>query len=461
MTKEIKSIHIDRLVVNPMNDRHGELAGEMNAIKHLLASKPSQMKKLAKDIAAEHQIYVPPIVAISQSDADKFTVFDGNRRITCLKLLLSPHQAPDREWREFFQVVVNGARGELSHRVDCLVETDQDVIDNILFRLHTGSQDGVGQIDWDNTAKAYFIERTGKKTKINIPEEIEKRLRRDSLIDDEIKVRWSSLSRLLSSEEFRYRLGLSVRGNEIVFTHEPEASLQALKRVVEDASTGTLNLNNLLMNSEKRKYLDALDVVGALPSASQALEKPVGFHDGKARNSSRARPAPTPPSMAPKPHQRRHLIRRDIRHGVIETPNVKRILDIWNELQFNHEFGKHDNGIAVLFRVLFELCTEYYIEKNSVEINKGDKLSGRCRKVASHMMGVGLIDKKYNDILCKFEQSSPLISANTFNNYAHHKDFFPSDHHLMSMWDSLERYILLCLRCENANEGAGANEDLQ
>lgn len=449
MGKEIRSIHIDSLLVNALNDRHGELADEAKAMNHLLTTKPAQMKKLAKDIAEERQIYIPPLVALTGEDS--FTVFDGNRRVTCLKLLLSPHSAPNDEWREFFLATVEGHADDLPNNVDCLVETDQDVIDNILFRLHTGSQDGIGQIDWDNVAKANFIDRTGKSDKINLPQEIEKRLRQDGLIAAETKVLWSSVARLLSSEEFRYRVGLSVKANEIAFTHDPTVSLLALKRIVEDAHSGTLNLNRLLKNSEKRAYLTELERDGILPTATHVLETPIGFHDGKAREKRQPTSPPTPPSpppvpSPPKPRQPNRLIRPNLQHGITPTPELKRILDIWTELQHHHEFGKHDNGIAVLFRVLLELAVEHYVAKHGVAVHKNDKFANRFRKVADHMLGGGLIDAKYDEIISKFENSEPILSANTFNKYVHHKDFFPSDHHLRSMWDSLERYVLICLK---------------
>jgi len=39
-----------------------------------------------------------------------------------------------------------------------------------------------------------------------------------------------------------------------------------------------------------------------------------------------------------------------------------------------------------------------------------------------------------------------MLSANTMNKYLHHKNFFPSDHHLKSMWDALSDYIVICLK---------------
>ena len=68
------------------------------------------------------------------------------------------------------------------------------------------------------------------------------------------------------------------------------------------------------------------------------------------------------------------------------------------------------------------------------------------KKVLNDMLSAGLIDKKYQDSLKKFEHNEPLVSSSTFNAYVHSADFFPSDHHLKGMWDTLERFVVICMK---------------
>lgn len=58
------------------------------------------MLNLAKDIVDRGEIYEFPLV--SPND-EKFIVFDGNRRVTCLKLLDEPRRAPTVELQAFFR----------------------------------------------------------------------------------------------------------------------------------------------------------------------------------------------------------------------------------------------------------------------------------------------------------------------------------------------------------------------
>ena len=300
MAKEIKTLHIDHLRINPHNYRHDNVADEATAIVTLLDTLPFRMKNLAKDIAKTGELFVLPMVGSKENGTH--IVFDGNRRVTCLKSLNKPHHAPTEEWQEFFSKTAKGSEVPLPLKIDCQIATDQDWIDNYLYRIHTGSQDGVGQINWGNPSKARFVERTGKSTKLNLPGIIEEKLRSGELIDENLKFKHTNLERLLSSEEFRSRVGISARTREIVFIRDVEKSLAALVRVVEDLAAGTLNLNHLLVNKKKRKYLNDLEKEGVLPTAHDELENTIDFKTGEIILAPEYKPLPTP---RPKPKERK------------------------------------------------------------------------------------------------------------------------------------------------------------
>jgi hypothetical protein len=109
-----------------------------------------------------------------------------------------------------------------------------------------------------------------------------------------------------------------------------------------------LNLNHLLRNEEKRKYLDKLERQGVLPTIADTLSEKVDFKTGDTSNT-------TPLSNKGRTEQkyvRHHLIRREDVLEISSTGTRHRASDIWNELKFELKFGPHNNAIAVLFRVL-------------------------------------------------------------------------------------------------------------
>ena len=161
------------LLVNRANDRHGELENETAAIAWLFNNQEAHMRNLTRDIVAQGEVFEPPLVF---QEGEKFTVFDGNRRVTCLKLLERPNKAPTIELQEFFRQQLSKWQGSFPNRLQCQIETDRDRIDDILYRRHTGAQAGVGQTTWDDRMKTNFANRTGKGEGPNIADEVEKRL---------------------------------------------------------------------------------------------------------------------------------------------------------------------------------------------------------------------------------------------------------------------------------------------
>lgn len=428
-----RSVKIADLVVNRANDRHGELENETAAIAWLFNARETHMRNLTKDIVEKGEIFELPLVF---PERGKFVVFDGNRRVTCLKLLAHPRKAPNAELQEFFAEQRARWKREFPEDVQCQVEADRERIDEILFRRHTGTQNGVGQSTWDDRMKATFVARTGQGSGISVADEIENRLREANLLPGRKKIPRSTLNRLLSAEPFRNRLGFSVSKGRFEFTHEEDVALGAMARVADDLANKRLVLGDIWDVDGKRKYLDGLEREAVLPSAQHALS---------ARTTSAAAAKKATPAAARKPSKRTTLVPQ-IEYGLTWPGRLQRHRQIWDELQFRLTLTEHPNAISVLFRVLLELAIENYIAQAGVTVNDGDKLAARLVKVGKHLHGMGKINEKQLGVLTKFQHSDQLVSADTLNRYVHSPSFAPSPEHLASMWDSLADVICLCLQ---------------
>lgn len=430
-----KTIPLSSLVVNKANDRHGELENEELAIAWLFNNREQHMRNLAKDICQQSGTFDPPLVA---PEGRKFIVFDGNRRVTCLKLLADPRRAPTTELQAFFQNLRTKWQGAFSTDVECQVETDRDRIDEILFRRHTGSQGGVGQSTWDDRMKQTFVGRTGKGGGLNVADEIERRLTDANMLPARGKIPRSTMNRLLSAEPFRNRLGFTTAGGKFEFTHDENVSLGALARVATDLASKKVVLGDLWDVDGKRSYLDALEVEGVLPTAKQTRKK-------------RAAPQPpnpkpnSPPAPPPKPTSRTTLIPQT-NFGLVWPGRLQRHHAIWEELQFKLQLTEHPNAIAVLFRVLLEISLDNYIAQAGVAVNAGDKLGQRALKVGEDLHAKGKIDAKLLGVIKKFPQMDQLISADTLNRYVHSQQFTPSTDHLRAIWDSIAELVVQCLK---------------
>lgn len=123
----IRKLALSALVVNRANDRHGELENETAAIAWLFNEREAHMRSLTRDIVEQGEIYEYPLVSPEKS---KFIVFDGNRRVTCLKLLDDPRRAPTIKLQAFFGDQKALWQGTFPTEILCQVETDRDRIDN-------------------------------------------------------------------------------------------------------------------------------------------------------------------------------------------------------------------------------------------------------------------------------------------------------------------------------------------
>lgn len=437
---KIQLIPLNDLIVNKANDRHGELANEDSAIEWLLQQKADHMKNLAGDIVESGQIYKPPLVS---QNGNGYVVYDGNRRTTALKLLQKPERAPTQKWAEFFSELRRKWPGKFPDSIECQLENDGERLDEILYRRHTGQQSGIGQSQWDAEAKSNFQRRTGKDTKLNVAEEIEKLLHTHGRLRPEEKIPRSNMNRLLSAEQFRNRAGIALEGNKLKLTHGTDAVLSALEKISRDLISKRITLDDIWDNDAKRRYLDSLCRDSVLPTADQALPEAKTLAETTALQTPLAR-GNLPKSVEPKD---RHTLIRNIQYHLEPAHDNRKALDIWKELQYGLILGQHDNAISVLFRVLVELSIDIYIDRNKIQgIKKSENMATKFKTVLSHMLSRQLIEKKYYDQLEKFDDGSSVFSANTLNAYVHSNDFFPSDHHLKNMWDTLEKFVIHCIR---------------
>ncbi len=423
-------ISVEALRVNRANDRHGEVESEALAFAELFRLHDSQMRNLATDIVQSGKIYDPPLV---MPEGAVYTVFDGNRRVTCLKLLLEPRRAPSRELQQYFAVLQSQASAPLPRELICQVESDRNQIDNILLRRHTGSRRGVGQLDWNDRAKLNFVERTGQGSGVNVAAEVERFLADDGRLP-EGNIPWSTLTRLLSSEEFRNRVGISTAGRKFQITHDRQAVTDSLNRIASDLASQKVTLGDLWNNEGKRAYLNALQDDGVLPVETEKLPAAIDPATSPIANVRRVtvgRPKPLQTTFIP----------ADAPH-IQWLASQHRSRAIWDELK-GLAFRENPNAIAALMRILVELAVEGYIAEHGLK--SSDTLSQKVGAVSAHLLQRQIIDQKYHEELDRLRRDDQLISVASMQRLIHSPDFAPMEGELRTYWARLGRFLIAAL----------------
>lgn len=424
-----EQIPLQLVAINRANDRHGELENETAAIAELFRLREDHMKKLAADIVAEGAIYDAPLVS---PENGRFLVFDGNRRLTCLKLIAEPGRAPNQELQAYFTNLRDQWEGDLPAQVICQVENDRDTIDAILFRRHTGSQGGVGQSNWDDRAKRNFVERTGRGGRVNVADEVEAILAESNRLPERIIPR-STLNRLLSSEPNRERVGISVQGNRFRITHNRNLVVDALARIADDLAHRRVVLGDLWDNHGKLAYFNRLEGEGALPAENARLPGETPPEPRHRRGARRGRPPVRAVQVSFIP---------------LDAPVIPwradqaRARAVWEELQ-GIRLDHYPNAVSAMMRILVDLTVESYLANWNLKL--ADNLSRRFGDVASDLLQRDIIDRNYFDEIERLRRHDELISIRSMQRYIHSNSFAPMHRELTTYWSRLGKFIVAAL----------------
>lgn len=420
----IDNINIDDLEVNRANDRHGELENETAAIAELFRLRENHMRNLAKDITDVGRLYEPPLVWTGEHEN---VVYDGNRRVTCLKLIRHPERAPNQDLQNFFRNLQEQWE-EFPEAVECEIEDDRDVIDEILFRRHTGSQGGVGQSTWDDRAKRNFVERSGKGGKVDIADEIERILAENDALPEQ-QIPRSTLNRLLSSEINRNRVGVSLVRNQFALTHQLEAVVPAVARIARDLAAREVVLGDLWDNEGKRAYLNRLENDQLLPTEDTLLPQ------NQRENRPRRR---RPQTGGARGSRVQNVLIPD---NVPQPPwnaDQGRIRAVWDELRVL-SLNNHPNAVSALLRILVELASTNYLERHDIRVR--NELSSNFRLVYESLRDRDILEPEYMQELARMRQDE-LISIRSMQRFVHSQHFAPVRSELQTYWTRLGHYLI-------------------
>lgn len=452
-----EDILVSELVVNAENPRMiEELSDEVEAINFLVEDIPLRMKTLAQDIADKGYVYDPPLI---RKEDGIWKVYDGNRRVSCVKLLQNPSILKTKEYQDYFAKLADTNRNNIPLKINCRIEEDQKVINDILERRHAGGDTGIGQMQWKPDEKDNFFARAGISHKPRFGTELSKLLRDKGILGKTERIKVSIFDRLLSSEEYRNTVGLTFKENKISFTSDERRSLKVLQHIIHDASSGKINLNKAWSNTDKNKYFQSLVEQGLLPINVEA-EKTEAETEKKEESTTSTK---TSTESDEKPQKRKktnayvrpHLIPADTHFAFDSIEKTARIKNVIIELQEDLYFFKHLNSIAVMFRVLIEMCVDHYIESRKVPLlenkhgKKDESLSGKYKACLFNMTDNGIITSKDRDVLVRYSYDGQFLSIETFHAYVHHRLAHPVQSDLIAMWDQIQPFIQKALAIQD------------
>lgn len=263
---ETKIINVDDLLVNPenyryINDADDEESAIVSMFKVTTGNPYKEMINLAKDIVTDGlNPFEMPIVCYDDI-AKKYIVYDGNRRITCVKLMT--------QYKHNENILkVLPCVGEIYKlncnitEIQCVVYSDVDDAIHCLYKIHQDVNDGIGRKQWDYQAKMKAEAAKGNKSKTySVIEFVKNNPRTDkSLINDMDTHRWvSKLERVVGFAKFKevYNVTFDIN-NTLIYKDTEEHLLFMMTKLISDLIKNSAT-NNFRFKSDFENYVSNLE----------------------------------------------------------------------------------------------------------------------------------------------------------------------------------------------------------
>lgn len=430
--KKVEIISIDDIIVNNENARHGKLQTEKEAIYWLLNNNSARLEALAKDIAREGKLYERPLV---KKEKEKYVVHDGNRRITCLKLLNNPERVKGTQWFDFFTKLKNN--NKIPNKIECDVSEDIQYINELIERRHVGGDTGKGQLKWNREQKENHLILTGKKNVSDFTVFLQEEMKKDGVLGNYENLEHSLIKRLLSSNKLRERIGFTLNANTVYYIDEKKKVLKTLLKIHNDISEGKETLKTLWCNADKERYLKQLEDEGILEKIESKTN-----NNKNINNKNSAKSGEVSKCTNNKVNKFGLLSIIDIDFPIIAKSNEEiKIKAIWDEMQYRLKCSVHLYSLSVMMRVLLEFSTDYCLSKIKTTRNKNDKLNIKMMEVIKYFEGENILSKTEINNL----KGTATVDINTMHAFVHHLNAHPTTQDLIALWGKFKNYIYNCL----------------
>jgi hypothetical protein len=444
-------IAISDLRLDGENPRHDPTKGEQKIVASLMADFGDKIIALADDIATNGLSPIDPPMVIKNGAA--YTVVEGNRRLTAVRLLAKPNLATKPADVATLTTFAKRMAAPIAV-ISCYIAPSRAAARHWQELRHRGQAGGRGVVPWDPEAINRFFGATSGTTAkaILLADAIKAAypLNTSMLanLDAVMKTNSSTLGRLMSDPNFRDGLGIVLK--PAFGSHFSSVDLEpVLMRVLADLTgPSKKKVADFYYQTQRGAYLKGL--APALPDLAKRQAKaspllpvtttPPPLPAPVAATSPSAAPAPVPaappaaaplvpvPPAKPTPAGPRYLF-----EGVRLPKFSVRIRNILGEIQ-RLPVDDYPNASAVLTRVVLNLAVVEVFEKNGWPLAHPSKGPGKPPKDKTLAELVrGCLDgldpsgkhKKWSVVRVELGKAHGLFAMSTLNAFIHDSGFNP------------------------------------
>lgn len=255
--REHQLIDIEKILVNPENPRHTQImiADELFIMQQLVrnSKEAKTMHKLISDIYTNGWYPQSIVTATYDEKKEKFVAWDGNRRLTAMKLLKNPKLVEFFKYFSYTQIrsiyaMSAEIQGEDYFQIPCYVATSFEDCAGYIRNVHTTD---TGALKWDTASIKRFEDKMGVK---NIFSQLQGYCRKAfDGIESDFSV--NKFERIVSSKIGKKYLNISFDNNILMPLSSIDELDKKVSRIVRDIVSGKITSNTTKNNTNIEKYL--------------------------------------------------------------------------------------------------------------------------------------------------------------------------------------------------------------
>lgn len=453
----IEKIRIANLHLDLRNFRFEEQHSQKEAIATMIADQKNKLVALAKDIFENGLNPTDLIIVVRLNEGNnQYRVLEGNRRVTCLKLINNPGLIPNEFAnirRQFQRLAANEDRANQLRRPACAIFEYEEEADIWIERKHSGEQDGKGTIAWNSLQKSRYEAFHGAKD--SLPLQVVNFIKRMAEEDESLKTIASNISnttnidRLLSDPYVREKLMLKIQNGRLISFDTKERITKKFVRLIEIVSQPSFTVNYIKHKSDRKIFIDDFyehldDKDNIILSKGWDLNEPTSSQPITPQNQEGFVAEEPIPVHNTKP--RGKLIPDSIGFIIDE----QRIAKVFKELS-GMLLNIHPNAIAVLFRVFVELSVDCFIERSGLlpdgcltSSSSRNSLKDKIETCIENLKGLGRINNDLaKGITSELNDENSPLGIKTMNSYIHNFHFSPKADNLRIGWDNIEPFLTI------------------
>lgn len=258
---EFQIIKIEDIMINPENPRHDAVQltitemGEELIMKQLIRDKETanKMFDLIKSIYESGFIVTSVVILEYKENIKRYIPWDGNRRITALKILKNPTVMQNLKYFTYAQI---NTVFEFSKKVQedfftvpAYIVPSFEEAAPMIKSIHTTAS---GAMQWDRIMIKRFEQKLGLKNIITQAQD----LLPDVFKDLPSNFPTSILEKILESKEGKNFLNIDNIDNVLTFTSSMNNTEEKLKEIVDDIKNGKINSKFVQSNKKIKEYLN-------------------------------------------------------------------------------------------------------------------------------------------------------------------------------------------------------------